>query len=268
MSRKKIFRIVKIVLIVYCVIGIVVYFVQDYIILRPIALAKDYKYEFDMPFEDVSIPYDSSTSINYVKFTTTDSAKGIVLYFHGNRSNIARYRRFVPYFTRSGYEVWMIDYPGYGKSTGKFSEELVYKWSLQLYLMARQRFPANEIVIFGKSLGTGIATQLASVRNCKCLMLESPYYSLPAIFQYYLPVYPMDKIIHHHIPTYSFLPKVSDPVMIFHGTNDWLVPYQNSRRLKEFLKPGDKLFTLEGGTHRNLFSFPEVPKAIDSVLAR
>lgn len=267
MSRKKLFRILKIVLIVYVIIGVVVYFVQDYIILQPVPLAKDYKYNFDMPFKETSLAYDPNTNISIVKFTTEEKPKGIVLYFHGNRSNISRYRRFVPYFTKSGYEVWMIDYPGYGKSTGKFSEQLVFKWSLQMYKMARQQFNAAHIVIFGKSLGTGIASQLASVRNCRCLMLESPYYSLPAIFQYYLPIYPMDWIIHHHIPTYTFIPKVSDPVIMFHGTNDWLVPYRNSERLEKLLKNGDKLITLKDGTHRNLFSFPVVPAAIDSVLA-
>lgn len=266
MSRKKIFRIVKVVTIIYCLVGIAVYFLQDYIILQPIALAKDYKYKFDMPFAETSLAYDPNTNISIIKFTT-EKPKGIVLYFHGNRSNIARYRRFVPYFTRSGYEVWMMDYPGYGKSTGKFSEKLVYEWSLQMYKMARAQYNSDHIVIFGKSLGTGIATQLASVRNCRCLMLESPYYSLPAVFQYYLPIYPMDKIIRHHIPTYSFIPKVTDPIIIFHGTNDWLVPYRNSERLKPLLKKGDKLITLRNGTHRNLFSFPVVPATIDSVLA-
>ncbi|MEO6914706.1 MAG: alpha/beta fold hydrolase [Chitinophagaceae bacterium] len=266
MSRKKIFRIVKIVIIIYVLVGLIVYFVQDYIILQPIPLAKNYKYAFNMPYEETSVSYNANSNISIVKFTTANP-KGIVLYFHGNRSNIARYRRFVPYFTKSGYEVWMIDYPGYGKSTGKFSENLVFEWSLQMYKMARTRFNPDHIVIFGKSLGTGIASQLASVRNCRCLMLESPYYSLPAIFQYYLPMYPMEQIIRHQIPTYTFLPKVTDPVIMFHGTNDWLVPYRNSERLSVLLKKGDKLITLEGGTHRNLFSFPIVPATIDSVLA-
>jgi uncharacterized protein len=267
MRRRIITRWLKVFIIVYCLIGIVIYYVQDYVILLPTPLPASYAYNFDFPHKEVNLSYDKNTNINIVQFQAADSiAKGVILYFHGNRKNISRYRRFVPYFTKSGYEVWMIDYPGYGKSTGKFSEKLVYEWSLIMYNLARKRFSPKEIVIYGKSLGTGIAAQLASVRNCRYLMLESPYYSMPAVFGYYAPIYPVNQMIRHQFPTYSFIPKVDDPIIIFHGTDDGVIPYRHAKKLKALLKKGDLLITLPGGTHRNLFSFPEVPKTIDSLL--
>lgn len=268
MRKKLLIRWLKIFVIIYCLIGIAIYILQDYILLRPVQLSRDHKFNFDMPFKEVNIPYDINTNINIVQFTPVDtSPKGVLLYFHGNRSNISRYRRFVPYFTRSGYEVWMIDYPGYGKSTGKFSEQLVYEWSLLMYKLARTRFSADSIVIYGKSLGTGIATQLASVRNCQYLILETPYYSLPSVIGSHAPIYPVDRMIRHQFPTYKFLPKVSDPVIVLHGTNDGVIPYRHALRLQALLKKDDELITITGGTHRNLYSFLIVPHKIDSLLS-
>lgn len=260
-------RFMKIFAVIYCVTGLAIYLLQEYIILRPVKLSRDYHFRFGLPFNELNIPYDSKTNINIVQFPTTNkNTRGVLLYFHGNRTNISRYEKFVPYYTKSGYEVWMIDYPGYGKSTGTFSENLVYEWSLIMYRLARTKFSPDRIVIYGKSLGTGIAAQLASVRNCRFLVLETPYYSMPAVIGYYAPVFPVDRMIRLQFPTYKYLPKVTDPVIIFHGTNDRTIAYRNSIKLKPFLKPNDKLYTLKGGKHNNLYTFPEVPRVIDSLL--
>lgn len=267
--RKRIwFRWIKVFIIIYCLIGIAIYLLQDYLILRPVQLPVDYKYSFDIPFKEVNIPYDTKININVVQFIPDRALKGVVLYFHGNRRNILRYRRFVPYFTKSGYEVWMIDYPGYGKSTGLFSEKIVYEWSLIMYKLARARFSPESIVIYGKSLGTGIASQLASIRNCRYLILETPYYSLPEVIGYYAPIYPVNRMIRHQFPTFVYLPKVSDPIVIIHGTNDRIIPYRHALRLNHLLKRKDELITIKGGTHNNLFRFELVPHKIDSLLGR
>ena len=267
MNRRLVVRWLKVFIILYCLIGIIVYSVQDYLILLPTPLPANYSYDFDDPFKEVNLPYDDNSNINIIQFQSADTiTKGVVLYFHGNRKNISRYRRFVPYFTKPGYEVWMIDYPGYGKSTGEFTEKRVYDWSLIMYKLARQRFSPDSIVIYGKSLGTGVASQLAAIRNCKYLMLESPYYSMPAVFGYYLPVYPVNRMIRHQFPTHEYIPKVTDPIIIFHGTDDGVIPYRHAKKLQPLLKKNDLLITLQDGRHNNLFSFPEVPRVIDSLL--
>src|SRR3954468_6794122 len=112
MRNKKLFRWVKILVVIYVGLGLAIYLLQDYIILIPTALPANYKYQFNFPFREVNLAYDKNTNINIIQFQPEDAKpKGVILYFHGNRMNITRYRRFVPYFTRSGYEVWMMDYP-------------------------------------------------------------------------------------------------------------------------------------------------------------
>lgn len=259
--------IIQISIVIYCLTGIAIFLLQDYVILHPVKLPAGYQYKFNVPFKELNIAYDDATNINIIQFLSGDSIhKGIVLYFHGNRTNISRYEKFAPYFTKSGYDVWMIDYPGFGKSTGVFSEKLVNESALQLYKLARTRFPAKQIIIYGKSLGTGVAAQLAAIRNCRYLVLETPYYSLPEAIGYYIPVFPITQMIHYKFPTYENLPKVTDPIIMIHGTNDWTVHYSNSMRLAKFFKPGDKLITIPGGTHHNLFEYPVVVKTIDSLL--
>jgi hypothetical protein len=266
-KRTKFLRWVKILLIVYGLVGIGVYYLQDRVILQPVKLDKDYKYSFDFPFNEVNIPYDENTNINLIQFTpATTEPKGVILYFHGNKTNVSRYKWFVPAFTNADYEVWMIDYPGFGKSTGKFSEEMVYEWALVMYNIARKRFEPNEIVVYGKSLGTGIASQLASVRDCQKLILETPYYSMTSLARHYLWMYPIEQMLRYKLPTNQYLSKVTAPVTIFHGTSDKLIPYSNAVRLKEALKKGDEFVTLKGGTHRNLNSYPEMKHKLDSLL--
>lgn len=247
--------------------GIVLYYLQDYILFHPVELSQKEVYNFKMPHREVNIPYSANSTINIVQFLTPDSSvKGVILYFHGNKKNISWYSKFSPSFTRYGYEVWMIDYPGFGKSTGIFSEQRLYDWALTLYKLARARFSPDSIIIYGKSMGTGIAAQLASIRDCRYLILETPYYNMPSIIDNYLPIYPVNKMIHYKLPTWQYLQNVTAPVTIFHGTADWIIPYRNAERLKSFLKQSDVFVTVKKGSHNDLYKFPPVIKILDSLL--
>ncbi len=265
--NKKLWKWIRIILIVYTAVGATFYFLQDYILFHPVSLHREYNYRFPEPHRDISIPLTDSDTLNLVDFSVTDSVtRGVVLYFHGNKKNISWYAKYIPYFTRHGYQVLMIDYPGFGKSKGKLTEKKLYDWALQVYRIAIKRFAADSIIIYGKSMGTGIAAQLASVRDCKRLILETPYYDFPSVVKHYLPIYPVHWMLHYQLPTYRYLQDVSAPVTIFHGTSDWVVTYGNSLRLKPFLKKQDELITIKGGSHNNLFTYLQTIRKLDSLL--
>jgi pimeloyl-ACP methyl ester carboxylesterase len=268
-NKKRIFRWIKIIVICYSLLGTALYYLQDKILFHPKALPADSSYHFTQPFTEVNIDLDSKTRFNIVQFTVPDSAKkGLVIYFHGNRENIGRYAKFAPHFTRNQYEVWMPDYPGFGKSTGEFTEQVLYEEALQVYKLARTKYKPEQIILYGKSFGTGIATHLAAVRDCKKLILETPYYSFTSLVRLACWMYPVDLLLHYKMPTHAYLTKVTAPVTIFHGTNDWVVPYFNAKRLKPFLKASDEFITIDGGSHNDLCNYPIVPKKIDSLLSR
>lgn len=268
MNKKRIIKWIKIVAIIYISGGIALYFLQDAVLFHPVTLNRTYSYNFPEPHNDISIPINSEDTLNLVDFENTGSvSKGIVLYFHGNKRNISWYAKYIPYFTRHGYQVLMIDYPGFGKSTGKLTEQKLYDWAMQVYKIARKRFSADSIIIYGKSMGTGIAAQLASVRDCRRLILETPYYDFPAVVKHYLPIYPVRWMLHYEIPTWQYLQKVTAPVSIFHGTRDRIVQYKNSKKLLPYLKQTDEIITIKGGSHNNLYQYKETLHKIDSVLS-
>jgi uncharacterized protein len=268
LKKKIIIRWIKIIVLLYCVAGLVLYYMQDKILFRPEALPADHAYNFTQPHQEVNIPYDPTSNINIIQFKpATQPPKGVVLYFHGNRKNISWYANYADSFTRRGYEVWMPDYPGYGKSTGEFTEQRLYDWALQTYKLARVRFNPDSIIIYGKSLGTGIAAQLASVRDCKYLLLETPYYDFPSVIGQYAPVYPLGSMIRYKIPTYKYLKSVTAPVIVFHGTSDGVIRHSNGKKLQPFLKPGDQFISIEGGSHNDLTTYDVYKAKIDSLLA-
>lgn len=265
--KKKLFRWIKAVIIIYCSIGIALYYLQEKFLFHPEQLAKDYAYQFDAPFEEVNIAFNEKDTMNMVKFFPKDTVrKGVVLYFHGNRENIGRYAKFTDVFLRHGYEVWMEDYPGYGKSTGNRTEKKLYQQAMELYKMAAGKYHSDSIVLYGKSFGTGIASYVAAQTNCRQLILETPYYSIPELFSCYAPIYPTQRMSIYKIPVNEYLQQVKYPVTIFHGTSDGVIPYRCAKKLKTVLKAADEFVTIEDGTHHNLYSFDVYQKKMDSLL--
>ena len=265
MNKKKLWLAFRILLIIYVIGGIVLYFLQDLIIFHPKKLSFNHSFNFSHPFKEINISPDGKRNLNIVQFLPAKKAKGIVLYFHGNMTNIERYARFAPYFTRNDYEVWMIDYPGYGKTTGKRSEKTMYADALLVYNLATENTPAENIIIYGKSLGTGVASYLASSRPCKKLILETPYYSMTSMSHTYVPIYPA-RLLRYTFPTNQYLKAVKVPVTIFHGTGDEVIPYKQSLKLKKEF-PWIDLVTVPKGKHNSLYQYPAIIQKLDSLLA-
>lgn len=268
MKRKLIFRWVKIIIIIYSSIGIVLFYLQEKFLFHPEKLSNAYVFSFKVPFEEVNIPFNNTDTVNMIKFFPVDSVrKGVVLYFHGNKENIERYAKFADNFTKHGYEVWMEDYPGFGKTTGERTEKKMYEQALQIQKMAASKYGKDSIVLYGKSFGTGIAAYVAAQSNNQRLILETPYYSIPSLFSYYAPIYPTQKMSTYKIPLNKFLADVDYPVTIFHGTDDGVIPYRNAAKLKKILNPKDEFITIADGTHHNLNDFDLFKQKLDSLLS-
>jgi alpha-beta hydrolase superfamily lysophospholipase len=266
-NKKKIFRWLKLTALIYASIGLALYAFQEKFLFHPTKLSSDHVFKFDQPFEEVNIPFNENDTINMVKFFPTDSVrKGVVVYYHGNAGNIEHYASFVKPFTKAGYEVWMEDYPGFGKSTGEMTEEILYNEAVEIKRMADAKYGADSIIIYGKSLGTGIAAYVASNAKAKMLILETPYYSIPALFNTYTFIYPVSRMSTYKIPTHTYLEDVSFPVIIFHGTADGVIPYSCAEQLKAVLKKTDRFITVPDADHQNINQKVIYYKAIDSLL--
>lgn len=265
---RKLWNWLQVLALIYVVCGALLYFLQEKFLFHPKKLDITEAYHFDHPFREINLPVSEEKNLSIVQFIVPDSqCRGVVLYFHGNRKNIARYAGFASAFTRNNYEVWMIDYPGFGKSTGHLTEEAMYGDALILYKMARARFASDSIIIYGKSLGTGVASQLATIRDCQRLILETPYYNIETLASHYAFIYPTRLMTKYHFPNNEFLPLVRVPVSIFHGTNDEVIPFKHARKLSG-VKDGCELISIENGRHNNLATFPVYDQKLDSLLRR
>ena len=264
--KKRLFKWLKVLLIIYCIVGIALYFFQEQLLLRPTALPADYKYSFGIAYKEVNIDYNASTKFNIIQFQPTYANAKVVLYFHGNKENINHYAVFAGNFTKQGYAVWMCDYPGYGKSTGIINEAILYKEALEVYKLASKEFMPENIVIYGKSLGTGIAAQLASTQPCKRLILETPYCNIASLAKRYAWMYPVSYFSKYKIPTTEYLKAMKVPISIFHGTEDGVIPYKHAIQLKAAIKATDEFITIPNGSHNNLNDFPLFHQKLDSLL--
>ncbi len=268
-NKKKIFRSVKILLLLYASIGIALYYLQDKFLFHPKKLASEYQFRFDGKFEEIRMPFNETDTMSLVKFFPADSiSRGVIIYYHGNMNNLEHYAAYTRPFTKLGYEVWVEDYPGFGKSTGSITEKKLYDQAMQVKKMADIKFNMDSIIIYGKSLGTGIAAYVASNTKAKMLILETPYYSIPALFSCYAPMYPSSAMANYKIPTNEYLQDVKYPVIIFHGTSDGVIPYRSASRLKTVLKPTDIFITVPNATHKSINGTKIYYDAIDSLFTK
>jgi pimeloyl-ACP methyl ester carboxylesterase len=265
------FKKYKWLLLGYLLLCGIFYYYQHLFFFQPRRLDVNHMLTFPVriKFSEAKIPFDSATVIDVVKFEPdSGKSKGVVLFFHGNRHNVELYSTYAPYFTRNGYECWMPDYPGYGRSTGEMSVDALQQIAIQLYKMARARYQPGQIVVYGKSLGTGVAGYLAAKRDCRALVLETPYYSLDNLAGQYAFMLPVGYLMRYHLPLHQYLLEVTAPVTVVHGTRDELIPLSQAAMLANMLKPTDKMYIVPNAMHNNLPAFGTYHRAVDSLLAR
>jgi len=267
-TKRKIYRISIVITLIYCSVGIALYHLQEKLLFHPVPLDRNFKFKFDIPFREINIAMNETDTLNLVQFFPPDSLpKGVVIYFHGNRGNVTGYENEARIFLKHGYEVWMPDYPSFGKTTGALTEENIYKQAKEVYKLAHSKFAAGSIIIYGRSLGTGVASYIAAKEDCGRLILETPYYSMTDLASDYAPIYPTRRMAHFKFPVGEYLENVKEPVTIFHGTADKTIPYRCAAKLKKVLKSTDEFITIENGAHNNLNDFPLFHQKLDSILS-
>jgi uncharacterized protein len=265
--KKKFKRIVLVIVIVYFTIGALLYLTQELFFFHPTPLPENYPYPFKQSFKEVNVKLPNG-NLNFVKFFPPSDVPvvGAVLYFHGNMTNISRYAANTEIFTKKGFVVFMPDYPGFGKTTGTRTEQRMLSDAQLVYDSVAKEFSKNQIIVYGKSMGTGVATVIAGQNNCKLLVLETPYKSLPALAAYYTKVYPTNFMINYKLNTFKNIEAVKCPIVAFHGVKDEIIPYHLAQAISTKFKPTDVFITINEGKHNNLTSFSAYTITIDSLL--
>lgn len=225
-------------------------------LFQPTRLSPDAVFRFDAPFEELWLDTPDGERLNALFFPApAQPARGAVLYFHGNRDNLQRWGAMHRDFTALGYDFLVPDYRGYGKSSGEPDEQHFFEDSALMFNWLAQRCPAERIVLYGRSLGSGMACWLAARVPARLLLLETPFDSIPGLLAAHLRREHLSFEPGLRFPNDAHLRKAAMPVLIFHGTRDRVVPYACAAKLKSVLKPSDEFVTIEGGSHNNLGTF-------------
>ncbi len=253
-------------LFIYILGAVLLYALQERFIFLDGELPNDYTFVFDSKFREVNLTTSDGANLNAVHFAAK-SPKGIIIYFHGNRGDLTRWGVIVQDYVKLDYDVLVMDYRGYGKSVGDRSMEKLMSDAELFYQYALTLYPENEVTIYGRSIGTGLASWLAGKHQPKRLILETPYYSLNSVAQRYYPIYPSKLALRYNFQSFKYLKTAECPIYIFHGTDDSVVPYASGQRLHESLPVGQsELITIEGGQHKNLVEFETFNEELERIL--
>ena len=209
--------------------------------------------------EDVWFSAADGTKLHGVFFPAPES-QTVVLYCHGNGEDVAQGLSLGNRLrSQLGANVFLFDYRGYGRSDGTPDEDGVLQDGLaaQRWLAERSQCRPDQIVLIGRSLGGGVATNLAARQGARGLVLQNTFADMSATAATHYPWLPVRWLMRNRYPSEQRISTYQGPLLQSHGTADRLVPYSHGRRLFDACPSEDKqFFTIEGGGHND----PEPPE--------
>lgn len=256
---------ISFVIILYILICLILYWQQERLIFHPTKIDPDYDFSQYENFDELFFPIEEG-QINALYFKAK-SPKGVVLYFHGNSEALESWGFESAPFLELGYDVLMPDYRGYGKSTGELSESALYEDAQMVFDYLKTKWTEDKIIIYGRSLGTGIATDLATKVHPKLLILETPFISMSLMAYNTIPIVPIKWLMRYQFRNAKKVKNLNCPVHIFAATRDELTPYKHAVILaKKAGNPETILTSIKGAQHGNISTFPDFHKKLKELL--
>ena len=238
---------------VYLAIIAYVYFRQEKLIFQPMPLSPDH--QFTIPdVQELKVPVaGAELSALHLRLP---NPKGIVYFLHGNGGNLQTWLTSVDFYRRVNYDLFIVDYRGYGKSSGQIESEAQLHTDVRTaWNMVATQYVGKKIVVYGRSLGTGLAVKLSSDIQPDLTILVSPYESLKAMGDAHYPWLPA-MVNRYTMRTDEWLPAIKGAVMIEHGDVDTLIGLSHGERLTK-IRSGTELVVVNGAGHNDIHKFPK-----------
>lgn len=265
--KKLFFKILKVALGLYLILCGFLYFFQEKLIFFPQKLNKDYQFEFEQKFEEIYINANDGKKIHGLIFKA-DSSEGLIFYLHGNAGCLSKWGEVAKTYIDLNYDVFIIDYRGYGKSEGEINgQEQMFQDNQNAYDELKKQYSEDKMIVLGYSIGTGLASKLASTNNTRLLILQAPYYNLTDLMRHtysFVPTF----LLKYKFANNDYLENCKMPVVIFHGDKDQVIYYESSLKLKEEFKQQDTLITLIGQGHNGMTYNIEYQTELKKILER
>lgn len=263
--KKILLKIFCISLLIILLIGLLFYFNQEKIIFFPEKTRADFSYNFPSDFEEIFLQTNDGIKLHAMHFKV-DNSKGVIYYLHGNSGSIQGWGDIAGIYLNKNYEVFILDYRGFGKSEGKIISETQFYSDGELgYEYLKQFYSESDIVIIGYSIGTGVASYLASKHQPQQLILQAPYYNLDLVAKTQYPFLPRF-LLKYKFDNHLHLINTKVPISIFHGNADKVLFYEDHSKLKNDLKPTDQYITLDGQGHQAMNENEVYIRKLDELL--
>jgi fermentation-respiration switch protein FrsA (DUF1100 family) len=223
---------------------------EDKVLFQPEAGAKKYDGP-PAPIQDLELPMPDGNRI-HGRWVPNPNATGAILYLHGNAGNIDGYAATVrETYDNLNESVLIIDYPGYGYSQGKPSEEscLAAGETAFQWLVQNQKISPGRIILIGQSLGGGVAIDLASRNDYRAMILIRTFTSIPDVADDQFPLLFSEAFVHNRFDSLKKIPLCKQPIMIAQADKDRLIPFRQGKRLAAACTAPVELFVLRGLTH-------------------
>jgi uncharacterized protein len=262
--KKIIMRAGIVLLALYAVVLVLLYFFQEKLLFHPQEIEEDAALLLPPGVGEEYITMPDGIKLHGL-LLRNKNAKGLVFYLHGNGGNAFGWGESVLNAFPRDYDLFVLDYRGYGKSEGTIqSEAQLIDDVTTAFDYIVEKYGYKNVAVDGYSIGTGPATQLAAKRDIKALILQAPYSSLSELTDTKVPLVP-GFIKRYKLETCNYINKVKAPVYIFHGKDDTLIPYSNCERLK-----GDSqnitVIPLAGMGHNGLNESPVFRERVEVIL--
>jgi len=242
--------------IILAFISIIIYLTQERFFFYPTKLSPNYPFNQFPDHEEFffNTPFDGK--INALMFKAS-KPKGVVFYSHGNSRSLDDWGWVHKDFTSKGLDLLIYDFRTFGKSTGKLTEKNLYSDARHIIQFLMKEYSAQELVIYGRSLGAAIACQMATEFDAKCLILETPFSSMLSMVHASTPYIPVKFILRYKFNNRRKMRRLKCPVHILHGTKDELIPLRHAKRLIQANKhPDSSLTIVDHANHNNVSEFP------------
>lgn len=237
---------------------------QERLLFFPEPLAAAHQFDFGADVEELKIPVAGGAQLSALHLRNPGS-KGLVFYLHGNGGNLQSWFVNADFYRRAGYDLFMLDYRGYGKSTGSIESEAQLRADVRAaWDSVAPRYAGKRRVIIGRSLGTALAAGLAVQVNPDQLVLVSPYLRMVELMRQHFPLLPT-WLLRYPLDTGSSLQQWQGPLLLLHGERDELIPASHSQQLQH-LAPQGRLALILGAGHNDLQAFDQYLQAVKQAL--
>lgn len=232
---------------IYAMLCLALYVFQPRLVYFPMKAMAATPAAIGLGYEDVILETAAGTPVHGWYLPGREHARTL-LFLHGNAGNISHRLDSLRLFHELGLNVLIIDYSGFGQSGGKPGEQQTYEdarlaWR---HLTGARGVAPERIVVFGRSLGAGVAAWLATEESPGALILESAFTSVPALARKYYPIFPVHWLARIRYDIASRLPGVACPVLIVHSRDDEIVPIDHGRALFEIARDPKSLLEIRG----------------------